>query len=105
MDEEKITRDKSGSRKREDTGETAGKKTFGKKLKNETSRAEAMRSKLRFEKADTKETVLEIKKKARMRAQGRKKSYSDLAVSAKIHASASHPRRSSRCGQSVGMSR
>ena len=85
MDEEKITRDKSGSRKREDTGETAGKKTFGKKLKNETSRAEAMRGKLRFEKADTKETVLEIKKKARMRAQGRKKSYSDLAVSAKIH--------------------
>ena len=85
MDEEKITRDKSGSRKREDTGETAGKRTFGKKLKNETSRAEAMRGKLRFEKADTKETVLEIKKKARMRAQGRKKSYSDLAVSAKIH--------------------
>ena len=85
MDEENITRDKSGSSKPAEPEESAGKKTHGKKLKNETSQAEAMRGKIRFEKADTRELVIEIRKNNRLRKQGRKKSYSDLAVSSKIH--------------------
>ena len=85
MDEKMYTRDKGRSRIKEEPEETPRKKTFGKKLKNETSQAEAMRGKLRFGKADNAETAIELKKKAKARAQGRKKSYSDMAVSAKIH--------------------
>ena len=44
----------------------------GRKLKNETSRAEAMRKKLRFGKADTAENAAEIKKTAKLKEQGRK---------------------------------
>ena len=85
MDEEKYTRDKGRPRNDADTGEPVRKKTYGKKLKNETSQAEAMRGKLRFGKADNADTVVEIRKNAKLKKQGRKKSYSDMAVSAKVH--------------------
>ena len=85
MDEEKYTRDKSRPRNDADTGEPVRKKTYGKKLKNETSQAQAMRGKLRTGKADTAETVVEISKKEKLHKQGRKKSYGDMAVSAKVH--------------------
>ena len=85
MDEEKYTRDKGGSRRRVEPEETTRTKTFGRKLKSETSQAQAMRGKLRTGKADTAETVIEISKKEKLHKQGRKKSYGDMAVSAKIH--------------------
>ena len=85
MDEEKYTRDKGGSRRRVEPEETTRTKTFGRKLKSETSQAQAMRGKFRTGKADTAETVIEISKKEKLHKQGRKKSYGDMAVSAKIH--------------------
>ncbi len=85
MNEEIYTRDPSWSHKRVEPEESIKKKTYGKKLKNETSQAEAMRGKLRFGKADTAESAAEIKKSAKLRKQGRKKSYKDMAVSAKVH--------------------
>ena len=53
------------------------------KLKNETSRAEVMRKKLRTGKADTAKTKLEIKKTAKIHKQGRKAA-KNIAVNAEI---------------------
>ena len=61
MNEEIYTRDKSAKRRVEPENQTQSRSHAG-KLKNETSRAEAMRKKLRTGKADTAETKLEIKK-------------------------------------------
>ena len=72
MNEGIYTRDKS-SKRRVEPENTARKKTHGDKLKNEQSRAKAMREKLRHGKADTAETKLEIKKTAKIHKQGRVK--------------------------------
>ena len=57
MNEGIYTRDTGRSRKRVEPENTTKKKTHAGKLKNETSRAEAMRKKLRVGKADTAETA------------------------------------------------
>ena len=81
MDEEKYTRDKGKTRSGAEPEKSEKKHTYGKKLKNETSQAEAVRGKLRFGKADNAEKTVDTKKKAK----GRKKSCAETAVSAKIH--------------------
>ena len=70
MDDSKNTKKSSqGARKR-----------MGDKLKNETSRGEAMRKKLRHGKKDNRMTQEEKKELSKLRAQGRKKAYKQVAV-------------------------
>ena len=83
MNEETYTRDKSAKRRVEPENQTQNRAHAG-KLKNETSRAEAMRKKLRTGKADTAETKLEIKKTAKIHKQGRKAARKNIAVNAEI---------------------
>lgn len=83
MNEETYTRDKSAKRRVEPENRTQSRSHAG-KLKNETSRAEAMRKKLRTGKADTAETKLEIKKTAKIHKQGRKAARKNIAVNAEI---------------------
>ena len=83
MNEETYTRDKSAKRRVEPENRTQNRAHAG-KLKNETSRAEAMRKKLRTGKADTAETKLEIKKTAKIHKQGRKAARKNVAVNAEI---------------------
>lgn len=83
MNEETYTRDKSAKRRVEPENRTQNRAHAG-KLKNETSRAEAMRKKLRTGKADTAETKLEIKKTAKIHKQGRKAARKNFAVNAEI---------------------
>ncbi len=83
MNEETYTRDKSAKRRVEPENRTQNRAHAG-KLKNETSRAEAMRKKLRTGKADTTETKLEIKKTAKIHKQGRKAARKNIAVNAEI---------------------
>ena len=83
MNEETYTRDKSAKRRVEPENRTQNRAHAG-KLKNETSRAEAMRKKLRTGKADTAETKLEIKKTAKIHKQGRKAARKNIAVNAEI---------------------
>ena len=83
MNEEIYTRDKGAKRRVEPENQTQNRSHAG-KLKNETSRAEAMRKKLRTGKADTAETKLEIKKTAKIHKQGRKAARKNIAVNAEI---------------------
>lgn len=83
MNEETYTRDKGAKRRVEPENRTQNRSHAG-KLKNETSRAEAMRKKLRTGKADTAETKLEIKKTAKIHKQGRKAARKNIAVNAEI---------------------
>lgn len=70
MDDSKNTKKSSqGARKRK-----------GDKLKNETSRGEAMRKKLRHGKKDNRMTQEDKKELSKLRAQGRKKAYKQAAV-------------------------
>ena len=84
MNEGIYTRDTGRSRKRVEPENTTKKKTHAGKLKNETSRAEAMRKKFRTGKANTAETAEEIKKNAKLKAQGRKAARKNVAVSGEI---------------------
>ena len=83
MNEEIYTRDKSAKRRVEPENQTQSRSHAG-KLKNETSRAEAMRKKLRTGKADTAETKLEIKKTAKIHKQVRKAARKNAVVSGEI---------------------
>ena len=83
MNEEIYTRDKGAKRRVEPENQTQNRSHAG-KLKNETSRAEAMRKKLRTGKADTAETKLEIKKTAKIHKQGRKAARKNAVVSGEI---------------------
>ena len=89
MDEEKFTRQARSSHRRVEPEAQTKEKTYGRKLKNDTSRGEAMRKKLRTGKADTAaETLKEKKHKDKLRAQTKKKGAPkpmDAAVSAKAH--------------------
>ena len=89
MDEEKFTRQTRSSHRRVEPEAQTKEKTYGSKLKNDTSRGEAMRKKLRTGKADTAaETLKEKKHKEKLRAQTKKKGAPkpmDAAVSAKAH--------------------
>ncbi len=68
----------------EETSITA-KNSYGRKLRGETAQSSALRSKFRVGKADTAISTKEIKKQAKMRKQGRKKSYADTILTAGIH--------------------
>lgn len=59
--DEKFTREKKSSRRRVEPEAQTKKKTYGSKLKNNLSRNEAMRKKLRTGKADFTETLQEKK--------------------------------------------
>ena len=83
MNEETYTRDKGAKRRVEPENQTKNRSHAG-KLKNETSRAEAMRKKLRTGKADTAETKLEIKKTAKIHKQGRKAARKNAVVTGEI---------------------
>ena len=83
MNEEIYTRDK-GTKRRVEPENQAQNRSHAGKLKNETSRAEAMRKKLRTGKADTAETKLEIKKTAKIHKQGRKAARKNAVVSGEI---------------------
>ena len=83
MNEGIYTRDKGAKRRVEPENQTKNRSHAG-KLKNETSRAEAMRKKLRTGKADTAETKLEIKKTAKIHKQGRKAARKNAVVSGEI---------------------
>lgn len=74
MDEEKLTRQARSSHRRVETEAQTKEKTYGSKLKNDTSRGEAMRKKFRTGKADTKAEMLkEQKHRDKLRAQTKKK--------------------------------
>ncbi len=83
MNEGIYTRDK-GSKRRVEPETQTKKMTHAGKLKNETSRAAAMRKKLRTGKADTSETKMELKKTAQIHKQGRKAARKNAAVSGEI---------------------
>lgn len=83
MNEGIYTRDKGAKRRVEPENQTKNRSHAG-KLKNETSRAAAMRKKLRTGKADTAETKLEIKKTAKIHKQGRKAARKNIAVTSEI---------------------
>ena len=85
MNEGIYTRDKGRSKAKKEPDYTAKKKSHAGKLKNETSQAEAMRKKLRTGKADISESAEAIKKRKKLQKQGRKKIYSDAAVSRTVH--------------------
>ena len=85
MNEGIYTRDKGRSKAKKEPDYTAKKKSHAGKLKNETSQAEAMRKKLRTGKADISESAEAIKKRNKLQKQGRKKIYSDAAVSRTVH--------------------
>ena len=85
MNEGIYTRDKGRSKAKKEPDYTAKKKSHAGKLKNETSQAEAMRKKLRTGKADISESAEAIKKRKKLQKQGRKKIYSDAAVSRTAH--------------------
>lgn len=87
--DEKFTRETKPTRRRVDPNAQTKEKTYGSKLKNNMSRAESMRKKLRTGKADNAETVVEKKKKAKLHKQGRKKAFSEAAVSSRIHSQVS----------------
>ena len=83
MNEGIYTRD-NGSKRRVELEAQTKKMTHAGKLKNETSRAAAMRKKLRTGKADTSETKMELKKTAQIHKQGRKAARKNAAVSGEI---------------------
>ena len=81
MNEGLYTRDPRGTIEEK---EQPKDRSHADKLKNDTSRAKAMRGKFRTGKADNRETKLEIKKRKKLQKQGRKKIYKDAAITAKV---------------------
>lgn len=89
--DEKFKREKKSSRRRVEPESQTKKKTYGSKLKNDLSRNEAMRKKLRTGKAECSETLQEKKKIDKLRKQGRNKTYAEAAALAKArHQMANH---------------
>ena len=89
MNEGVYTRDTGKANKRIEPEQTPKKKTHAGKLKNEASRAEYARQKLRVGKADITMTKEEKEELKRLRKQGRKKIYADAAASRTIHSQVS----------------
>ena len=102
MDEEKFTREAKSSRRRIEPEAQTKEKTYGSKLKNDTSRNEAMRKKLRTGKADTAAEALKEKKhKDKLRAQTKKKGAPkpvDAAISARVHSGFSEANQDENAG-------
>lgn len=89
--DEKFTREKKSSRRRVEPQKQTKEKTYGSKLKNDLSRNEAMRKKLRTGKAECSETLQEKKKRDKLRKQGRNKTYAEAPALAKArHQMANH---------------
>lgn len=97
MNEEIYTRDTRRSGKKTDS-EKNTKKAHAGKLKNEASRAEYARKKLRVGKADITMTKEEKEELKRLRRQGRKKIYADAAVSRSIHSEISNQNEDNNAG-------
>ena len=70
--DEKFTREKKSSRRRVEPQKQTKEKTYGSKLKNDLSRNEAMRKKLRTGKAECSETLQEKKKRDKLKNRLRK---------------------------------
>ena len=101
MNEGIYTRDTGRSRKNIDPGKTT-KKAHAGKLKNEASRAEYARGKLRIGKADISMTKEEKEELRRLRKQGRKKIYADAAVSRSVHSEISSHNEDNNAGGYMG---
>lgn len=84
MDEQKFTRDKRKSHKREGTHKSSKEKGMGDKLKNETSAEESYRKKLRHKKADNQLTKDEKKKLKQKKDMNRRRLYAQVAATQKI---------------------
>ena len=97
MNEGIYTRDTRRPGKKTDSENTT-KKAHAGKLKNEASRAEYARRKLRVGKADITMTKEEKKELKRLRRQGRKKIYADAAVSRSIHSEVSSKNEDNNAG-------
>ena len=82
MNEEKYTRDakKSAQNHGTDRKKNESTKSYGSKLKNETSANKSYREKLRYGKKDNSLTVSESKKLRKMKKQGRRKIYRETAA-------------------------
>ncbi len=80
MHEGMYTRNQSRSREKENPGESDKKRRYAKKLKNETTQAKAMREKIRTGRADTRQTVAEIRKTEKLHRQGRKKTFQSREI-------------------------
>ena len=97
MNEGIYTRDTRRPGKKTDSENTT-KKAHAGKLKNEASRAEYARRKLRVGKADITMTKEEKEELRRLRRQGRKKIYADAAVSRSIHSEISSKNEDNNAG-------
>ena len=97
MNEGIYTRDTRRPGKKTDSENTT-KKAHAGKLKNEASRAEYARRKLRVGKADITMTKEEKEELKRLRRQGRKKIYADAAVSRSIHSEISSKNEDNNAG-------
>ena len=72
----------------EETTKKPAQKTLGDKLKNETTAGEAMKKKLRHGKKDNLITKEEAKANAKLKRQGRKKAYKEVATKDAVRRSA-----------------
>ena len=82
---EKLHKRNKGRTLIKEEAEITAKNSYGRKLRGETAQSSTLKKKLRAGKADTAESVAELKKKAKMREQGRRKSYADTVLTAGIH--------------------
>lgn len=98
MNEGVYTRDTSKAKREIKPDQTPKKKTHAGKLKNEASRAEYARKKLRVGKADITMTKEEKEELKRLRKQGRKKIYADAVVSRSIHSEVSNQNEDNNAG-------
>lgn len=72
----------------EETAKKPAQRTLGDKLKNETTAGEAMKKKLRHGKKDNRITKEEAKANAKIKRQGRKKAYKEIAAKDAVRRSA-----------------
>ena len=98
MDGEKFTRESKSSKRRVEPDAKTKEKTYGSKLKNDMSKSEAMRKKIRTGKADNRESLQEKKKKAKLRKQGRKKVYAETAVLTRVRSQMAEHNEDSNAG-------
>lgn len=89
MNGERTPKDPENTKTRAEPDTKSNNKTHARKLKNETSSAEAMRMKFRTGRKNISETKDELKKCKKLQKQGRKKVYKDAAVSRTIHSQVS----------------
>lgn len=86
MDEALYTRDapKKPAQKKAEQERRKKQRTMGDKLKNETTAADNYRKKLRHGKADNRLIKEEVKKAKRLKKQGRKKAFEEVAITQQL---------------------